>query len=298
MIPFAFTYYRPATLGEALSLKQAQPRALWYAGGTEIISMARVGSIRPAAVIDIKALPELRGLEVRSSKLQNGRPQEGKLHMGACLTLSQIAESGLFPLLGQTISRIADHTNQCKITLGGNLAGTIRYREASLPLLLMDATAQVADSSQMPYGNSPALDGSNVRTLPFRDIFTGRLCLPPEALLLSVEVDESCTRWPFAHFKCVRADKIDYPLFTLAAAKDDVGALRFAFSGLWEAPQRSMAMEQALHSTGGSLDARIDAMLEALPSPPLTDTLGSSAYRLFRLRAALKDAIQELEACR
>lgn len=276
MIPFEFAYHRPATLKEAMALKQRldseKQNALWYAGGTEIISMARVGSIRPRAVIDVKALPEMRALS----------QAEGLIRLGAAFTLTQVAESGLFPLLSQTVSRIADHTNQCKITLGGNLAGTIHYREAALPLLLADAKAQVAM-------------GQKVETLPLVQLFDGALRLPPAGLLLSAELPARAASWPFVHFKCVRGDKIDYPLFTLAAAKDDAGLLRAGFSGLCAAPFRHAPLEKALNDRSNPPEKRAEAALTRLPSPVLEDGLGSGAYRLFRAKLALEDAISALE---
>ena len=57
MIPYDFDYFLPDTWQEAVdifhSLKAEGKNPLYYGGGTEIISMARVGSIRPDAVIDI-----------------------------------------------------------------------------------------------------------------------------------------------------------------------------------------------------------------------------------------------------
>lgn len=62
-----------------------------------------------------------------------------ELIIGAGVSLSKIAESNIFPLLGQTVKRIADHTVQDKLTIGGNLMGTIIYRESSLPLLVANS---------------------------------------------------------------------------------------------------------------------------------------------------------------
>jgi xanthine dehydrogenase FAD-binding subunit len=133
MIPCDVVYYRPGTLMEAYEayrlLQIEGKKPLYYAGGSEIITMSRAGSIRPSAIVDIKRIPECMLLSAND---------EG-LHIGSACTLNQIKESRLFPLLGSSCGRIADHTNQCRITLGGNLCGTIIYRETSLPLLLSDA---------------------------------------------------------------------------------------------------------------------------------------------------------------
>lgn len=276
MIAHDFAYYRPETLAEALALRHALDdsgrQAFWYAGGTEILSMARANAIQPGAVIDLKALPEGSGLALHG----------GTLHLGAWITLNQVTESRLFPLLGQTVARIADHTNQCKITLGGNLAGAIRYREAALPLLIADAQAHFA-----------SLQGQ--RTVPLADVFCGRLQPEAAGLLLGFNVPEPATKWPFVHEKLVHADKIDYPLFTLAAARDENGRIRLALSGLCDAPFRDGGMEAALNDPQAPVAQRVRAAIERLPAPVLDDTLGSAAYRLFRLELALGDALRALE---
>ena len=130
MLAFDFDYYLPDTLQEATdvfdSVQKQGNMPLYYGGGTEIISMARVGNVTPHAVIDVKKIPECRNMGTDGAALV----------FGSARTLREIQDSGLFPLLGLAGGRIADHTIQCKLTLGGNLAGTIRYHEALLPLLL------------------------------------------------------------------------------------------------------------------------------------------------------------------
>jgi CO/xanthine dehydrogenase FAD-binding subunit len=101
MIPFNFVYYRPDTLIEAAdifsTLQSQGGKTVYYAGGSEIISMCRIGSIQPEAVIDIKNIPDCKLLSV----------DEERLHIGSVCTLSQISESKLFPLMRLACGRIA-----------------------------------------------------------------------------------------------------------------------------------------------------------------------------------------------
>lgn len=57
MIPFDFDYYRPDTIDEAVQLFRlldSQGKSpLYFGGGSEIISMARVHNIHTKAVIDL-----------------------------------------------------------------------------------------------------------------------------------------------------------------------------------------------------------------------------------------------------
>lgn len=133
MIPYEFDYYRPKNIEEAieiyLELESQGKKPIYYGGGTEFITMSRVNNIYSDAIIDIKRMPESSLLQVDGDELI----------IGAGVSLSKIAESNIFPLLGQTVKRIADHTVQDKLTIGGNLMGTIIYRESSLPLLVANS---------------------------------------------------------------------------------------------------------------------------------------------------------------
>lgn len=124
MIPFDFEYYRPNSITEALQLYsklyQEGKTPIYYNGGTEIITLGRLGNLSLKSVIDIKEIPECNVL---------GRYQRYVV-LGSALTLTHVSDSNVFPLLSKTASRVADRTARNKITLGGNIAGEICYREA------------------------------------------------------------------------------------------------------------------------------------------------------------------------
>ncbi len=275
MIPCNFEYYMPESPEEAvetfLQLTREGKNPMYYGGGTEIISMARVSNITPGAVVDIKGIPECNFLGLR----------DNQLIIGAALPLTAISESQVFPLLGKAGGRVADHTIQRKITLGGNLAGTIIYRETSLPLLVCDSQAVIAG----PHG---------IRQVPFSEIFQQRLYLQPAELLLQIIIDRSYLNLPYVHVKKVKQDKIDYPLLTLVAIVKDQ-RIRLAFSGLLAYPFRSLTVEEALNDPHLTVKERIDRAVTGLPAPPLHDILGSAGYREFVLRDTLKNTLSTLE---
>lgn len=109
-----------------------------------------MNQVYTGAVVDIKGIPECNRLQ---------RDNE-YLVIGSAVTLSEIADSGYYPLLGMVSREIADRTARNKITLGGNICGKIQYRETVLPLLISDAYIAVA-------GN----DG--IRICKIMDVFKG-----------------------------------------------------------------------------------------------------------------------------
>ena len=275
MIPFDFEYYRLDSLREAVALYQAldaEGKApVWYGGGSELISMARVGNMGFGAVLDIKSIPECRTLDF------NGE----YLNLGAALTLDEINRSKKFPLLGKTAGRIADHTMQCRITLGGNLASTIVYRETVLPLLLSDAEITTAG----PQG---------LKKYPIRDLFKERLRLPKGELLLSAAVAREYISAPFFHIKKTKNEKIDYPLLTTDALIVS-GNLRLAFSGLASYPIRDAAVERILNDQRLDFQARAERAAQSLSGVLLDDMNGSAAYRRFVLKTTITTILESIK---
>lgn len=278
MISFDFDYYRPDSVKEAAdiysTLAGQGSKAIYYAGGTEIISRARTNRMRFDSVIDIKSISECR---------QCGY-QGDKLVIGAAVTLTKISDSGLFPLLGECCRRSADHTARDRITLGGNICSSMPYKEALLPLLLCDCEAVTAGSR-------------GVKTRPLTTVFDKELKLDDGEFLVQVKIDRSYTGLPYASIKKTGQDKVDYPLFTVTMIRKDE-RIRAAFSGLCQYPFRLPTIEDHLNNSSTALKDRIDRVFSSLPAPVLDDILGSSGYREFVARNAVEEAMTILGACR
>lgn len=275
MIAKDFVYCLPDTEQEAVEAFETHHKqgkqVLYYGGGSEIITMATAGSIAPDVVIDLKVIPAMRMLETWA----------GQIVLGGAVSLEAIRNSKLFPFLGTVGGRIADHTNQCRITLGGNLCGTVIYRETALPLLLSDA--QIAFWG--PGGR---------REARLCEAFQGRMRLREGEFVHQVRVDADCARMPYAHIKQTFGEKIGYPAVTVSALFD-AERLRVAFSGICHEPFRSEAMEEALNDRSASPHARVRRAVEALPFEPLSDPEGSGEYRMCILQKLLTELLERQE---
>jgi CO/xanthine dehydrogenase FAD-binding subunit len=275
MIEFDFEYYRPSTIEEAVRLYHALDsngkNPIYYSGGTEVITMARLGQIEMGAVIDIKGISECRVYGYRGQDLV----------IGSSVTLTQLSEVPEFPLLGVTGSRVADHTARNKITIGGNICGEIMYREAVLPLLLAESRVVIA-----------GING--VRTVPILNVFRQRLLLGRGEWLVQIITDYRILQFPFFSVKKRKLDLIDYPLLTLSALKSG-DFIRVAFSGLTSYPFRSAEIEDILNDRNSPQEERIQRTIHKLPAPVLDDWLGSADYRLFVLKNTLADMFAALE---
>ncbi|UPM53345.1 FAD binding domain-containing protein [Gottfriedia acidiceleris] len=275
MLTSNIDYYKPMTIKEALEtfyfLKAKNKRPIYYAGGTEIITLGRLNLVETDALIDIKDLKECQLFEFN----------EDYLIAGAALLLTHIEEKNLFPLLSKASMEIADRTARNKITLGGNLCGQIFYREAVLPFLLCDSQVVVAGYN-------------GIEAYPIEQIFNQNLQLQDGQLLIQLLTEKKYINLPYMSIKKRQQWDTGYPLLTIASIKSD-NQLRFAFSGLCPFPFRSKQMEAELNNTNSSVEERIQKAIQFIPGEVLDDIEGTKEYRLFVLKNTIEEIILEME---
>lgn len=269
MIPFDFDYYRPHSISEAVelyrTLSQQGKQPKYYSGGTEIITLGRLGQVYTEAVIDINSIPECRVLDV----------YEGKLYIGATNTLTQCIESYDFPLLSVTANEVADKTVRNKISLGGNICGYIYYREAILPFLLADSEVVLV---------SP----SGIRQISIHEFFHVHPFLKRGEFLSYTITAKADTELPFYSKKVRKQGAVGYPLVTVSALKKN-RMIRIAISGLYPYPFRAFNLEEVMNQKGISFEEKWKKAVDGLPEGILNDIEGSSEYRLYRLKLILHD---------
>ncbi|NLK21225.1 MAG: xanthine dehydrogenase [Epulopiscium sp.] len=274
MIGFDFDYYKPNSIEEAQKaykdLKSQGKVAIYYSGGTEIISKARVNQIHFDAIIDIKGIPEC---SIYGFK-------EDKLIIGAATTLTQISDSAFFPLLSQSCRNTADHTARDKITIGGNICGKIIYKEPLLPLLLSDGEAVISD-------------GEGVKSVPLTQIFDKELQLEEGEFLIQITINKEYIFLPYINIKKTKQGKVDYPLVTVASIKKD-NKIRIAFSGLCSYPFRLYEIEDNQNNINNEIKIEFNNIMDFLPSPIMEDILGTAEYRKFVTRNTLDEALEKL----
>lgn len=274
MISFDFEYYRPSSINEAVNtyqnLKSLGRQVIYYAGGTEIISMARINAIHFDAVIDIKEIPECNVLQAVNNQLA----------VGAAVTLTKISEASMFPLLTAVVKSTADHTSRDKITIGGNICGAIPYHEALLPFLLCDSQAVLAGRN-------------GTRTVPINQIYNQKLQMENGEFLVQLITAAEYLNLTYEFVRRTKMEIIDYPLLTLALIKKD-NSVKVAFSGVCSFPFRSKKIEEDLNNKNAALDERINSAMAHLPGPLLSDLQGSAEYRNFILKNVLSDTMQKI----
>jgi xanthine dehydrogenase FAD-binding subunit len=270
MIPFDFDYYRPNTFNDAIAIynqvEQAGQKAIYYNGGTEIITFGRTNKMQSDVVIDIKGIPECHVNEMN----------DNQLIIGASVSLNKLAESKHFPLLGETVRKIADHTSRNKITLGGNLLSQLNYRESILPLLISSSNVCIISS-----------DGEQI--IPIEKLLESGIS--PGSILAQIYIDYDFIHCPYISVRRTRLSKIGYPLVSIAAIKWN-GKIRLAVSGLCAHPFHSKEMESILNELDTPVSERVNKALTYIPMDILDDILGSAAYRRFMFEQSVLDVLE------
>lgn len=117
MIPPAFDYHAPKTVGEAIKLlSQLGGDAKLLAGGHSLLPMMKLRFAQPAHLIDLNRIDALRGI----------REDGGDIVIGAMTVENDILGSKLLqqkvPLLPEAVRQIADPQVRNRGTIGGDIA--------------------------------------------------------------------------------------------------------------------------------------------------------------------------------
>lgn len=171
MIPAAFEYESPRTLGEALALLASRADAKLLAGGHSLLPAMKLRVAAPATLIDLGRIDGL-------SYIRNAGD---KIAIGAMTTHAEIAACDLLhsasPLLAETAAHIGDVQVRNRGTLGGSLAHADPAADYPAAILALDA-------------EMVAMSERGERVIPARKFFTGLMtsALRPSEILTEVRI--------------------------------------------------------------------------------------------------------------
>jgi aerobic carbon-monoxide dehydrogenase medium subunit len=169
--PAEFTYHRPTSVDEALSLLADLDDARPLAGGHSLLPAMKIRFSTPAALVDLGSIPGLDAIE----------PDDGGIRVGALARHARVAASAVVrdgcPVLGETAALIGDRQVRNRGTIGGSLAHA--DPGADYPTVVKALGATIS-----------AVGRSGSREIEADDFFTGifTTALEPGELVTSVQV--------------------------------------------------------------------------------------------------------------
>jgi aerobic carbon-monoxide dehydrogenase medium subunit len=266
MIPSAFSYARPSTVGEAVeALGEAGEDAKVLAGGQSLIPVLRLRLAAPSLLVDLGGIADLRGVSESGDDLV----------IGAMTRHADILRDPLVaryaPLLAQATATVADRQVRHLGTIGGSLSHADPAGDLPGVSLALDAVMTVAGPS-------------GERSVPASEFFVDYLttALQPGEVLVSVRVPKR-EGWGTHYEKFNRVAQAWALVGVAAAVRRENGSIaeaRVALTNMGPTPLRATAVEEAL--TGAAASASAVASAAALAgegAAPSSDVSASAEYR-------------------
>ena len=319
-----FVLLRPRSLDDALAhLAKHGPEAMIIAGGTDVVPNLRAGLFAPRALVDIKGLSDLKGIQFD--------PEQG-LRIGALATIAEIAESPVvrkhYTVLAEAAATVASPVLRNMGTLGGNLCLETRclwynqsyfWRKSCGFCLKKDGTVcHVAPGGQRCWAvwssdTAPALltleaelgiaSPRQTRWLPLVEFYKNdgmdRMRLARDELVIGVRVP-ACTAGLRGGYSKLRIrSAIDYPLAGVAVAMRVEGgvcrSVRMGLTGVNPAPMLVGDVARLLEDQPYSVELVDEAAHAAIRAgKPLKTSVSTPEYRRDILRVYARRSLTRL----
>lgn len=262
MKPPPFAYHRVDTVEEALErLSELGEEAKVLAGGQSLVPMMNFRLARPAALVDITRVAELRGTS-RSG---------GVLRVGALTTHAEVEHGGReldggYEILRRAAGLVGHVPIRARGTFGGSLAHADPAAEWCMLAVALNATIEILG----PRGG---------RELPAEEFLRGYFttALEPDELVRAVRFPAPCARTAIREFSRRHGD---FALVAAVVALPGDDAPRVVVGGVEEVPVRAREAERILAETALAPEHFADAGRAAAAGiDPVSDLHGSAGYR-------------------
>lgn len=278
MIPAAFDYVAPESVGEALdALRSDAEEIKVLAGGQSLIPVLRLRLAAPTLLVD---LGRIRAL--------NGIADEGDaLVIGAMTTHHEVATNPLVAehaaVLAKAAETVADPQVRHRGTFGGALVHADPAGDLPAPALALGAEFIIAGAA-------------GERTVAAADFFEDLFAtaVGEDEILTRVRIPKH-TGWGGHYEKFTRVAQQWSIVAVAAAVKADGGTIseaKVALTNMGSTPIRATAVEQALVGQPATADAVKAAAAHADEGTnPPTDTNGDADYRRHLAKVLTRRAV-------
>ena len=280
-----FAYFAPRSVPEAVEiLAREGPTAALLAGGTDLLVRAKRGRAAPRAVVNLKHIAALSGIE----------PAADGLRLGALTTIAALLHSELirlrYPVLAEAAAQLGSVAVRNLATLGGNIGRASPASDLAPALIVLAAIAEV----QGPDGT---------RTVGVENFFRGPgvSVLAPGEIITGFYVPAAPANSRATYERLGRTQGVECALVGVAAYLELTGdracAARLALASVAPVPLRARAAEAVLLSaplTDALLDAA--AAAAAAESMPITDLRATADYRRRMVHVIARRALRRLLA--
>ena len=284
MKPVAFDYHAPATVEDAIALlTRYGGEAKLLAGGQSLMPLLNFRLSRPAALVDLNAIPSLDYI-----REENGEVRFGAMTRQRTIEFSPLVRQRL-PLLTEATALVGHLPIRTRGTIGGSLAHADPSAEYPAVLAALDGTVVV----RSPRGE---------RALRPAELFQSYLTtsLGPDEILVEVRLPAMAAGAGFAFEEFSRRHG-DFAIVGIAATLVGDGQrcamARLATAGAGPVPMRLRSAEEILERDGLS-EAAVEAAARRAAElvEPDSDIHASAAYRRNLTRVLTGRALRRAKA--
>jgi CO/xanthine dehydrogenase FAD-binding subunit len=255
----------PQTLDEALRMKSEQPDAWPIQGGTDVMVALNFDRGRPAALLNLNEVAELRGFS----------RENGALRLASGLTYAEIEHGELkdvLPALAEASRTVGSPQIRNRGTIGGNLGTSSPAGDALPPLLVEDAEVECSSVR-------------GVRRIALGEFVTGvkRNALEPDELITAVWLTPSNAPQTFMKIGPRNAMVIAVVSLAVSAGEE----LRASFGSASPRP----VLVTAPREEADSFPERV-----AAAASPIDDVRGTERYRRHALQVLTARALKRVLA--
>jgi carbon-monoxide dehydrogenase medium subunit len=265
-----FNYHEPVTVAEAIAtLASEGEQAQVLAGGTDLIVDMKIERLTPTAVVNIKRIPGLSGIQAVARGTR----------IGALTTVVDVEESPLVqqhhPALAEAASILASPPVRALATIAGNVGRASPASDLGPALIVHDAVATIE-----------GVDG--VRDELVEDLYAGpgTTTMASSDIITSFLLPDTPDGFGSAHVKLgKRMSGTDIALAGVSTsvvigASGVVDDCRIALASLGPTPFRATAAEDLLIGQL-PIEAALGATAEAASAAarPISDMRASASYR-------------------
>jgi carbon-monoxide dehydrogenase medium subunit len=275
-----YDYHRPVTLQQASELRASKEGARFIAGGTDVMARIHHGTLRPTALISLRSIPGLAGIEIGE-----------RTRIGATTLVADIVSHPelreRFPALCQAAGRLGSEQIRNAATIGGNLCNASPCADSAPSLLVYDAIVRIWG----PTGT---------RDVALADFFVGpgQTSLGPDELLHSILIDtpDDGTRATFLKKGRVAMDLATASVAAMMLMEGRTcKKARFAAGSVAPLPMRLDKVEALL--AGAVVTPALAAQARSLAEQavkPITDLRSTAHYRRHIVGVYVQRAIEVL----
>jgi carbon-monoxide dehydrogenase medium subunit len=277
-------FVEAAGLAEACGLARADPDAKFISGGTALVLLLRQRLLAPTVLVGLRTVGDI-------PRWRDITADDGWLHVGGAVTLSEIATSAVARRHAPSLARAAGLVGNLRVrnvaTMGGAIAEADYAADIPAALVSLGAVIEVSD-------------GASARAVPVADFLLDYFAtdLAPHEVVTGVRLPLAPVGTVTSYLKFNSRSAEDRPCVVVAASAVMTGpearSLDVVVGAIGPTPQRWPDVLAA--ATGGRLEEAAATVADgyAAACDPLEDIRGSAWYRRDLVRTLVRRAVLSL----